>query len=77
MLLLKALLRTNVLNDVTAAPFSVCFLQLAAVTSLRAFVRSNDFSVLCLSKCDSKNIYQYIASYSLITKITKRSALNK
>ena len=29
-IVLKALLRTNVLNDVTAAPFSVSFLQLAA-----------------------------------------------
>ena len=27
---LKTLLCTNVLNDVTAAPFSFCFLQLAA-----------------------------------------------
>ena len=51
---LKALLRTNVLNDVTAAPFLVVFLQLAAEkkttensaarTSLRTFVRSNDFN---------------------------------
>ena len=30
MTLLKALLNTNVLNDVTAAPFLVSFLQLAA-----------------------------------------------
>ena len=51
--LIKALQRTNVLNDITAAPFSVSFSQLpavkkdtengAAVTSLRTFVRSNDF----------------------------------
>ena len=50
---LKILLRTNILNDVTAAPFSMSFSQQpavkntengAAVTSLRTFVRSSDFS---------------------------------
>ena len=50
---LKALLRTNVLNDVTAAPFQVSFSQLpaakntengAAVTSLRSFLFRDDFS---------------------------------
>ena len=51
---IKSLPRTNVLNDVTAAPFLVSFLQLAAekkhtkngaaVTSLRMFVCSNEFS---------------------------------
>ena len=51
--LLKALLCTNVPNDVTAALFLASFSQLpavkkdtengAAVTSLRTFVRSNDF----------------------------------
>ena len=50
---LKALLCTNVLNDVTAALFLMSFSQLpavkkdndkgAAVTSLRTFVRSNAF----------------------------------
>ena len=53
-IILKALLRTNVLNDVTAALFSVSFSQLpaaknntengAAVTSLRTFVRSSNFN---------------------------------
>ena len=47
---LESLLHTNVLNDVTAAPFLVCFSQLpavqkpenhAAVTLLRRFVCSN------------------------------------
>jgi hypothetical protein len=52
---LKSLLCMNVPNDVTAAPFSAVFLQLvaekktkknaAAVTSLRTFVRSNNFRV--------------------------------
>ena len=63
---LKSLLRTNVLNDVTAAKFSVSFFQLsaveniensAAVTSLRTFICSSDFrstkylSNLRLQKC--------------------------
>ena len=52
---LKALLRTNVLNDVTAAPFLESFSQLpaakntknsAAVMSLRTFVRSSAFNRL-------------------------------
>ena len=52
-LYLKTLLRKNVLNDVTAAPFSVSFSQLpavkkdtengAVVTSLRTFIRSSAF----------------------------------
>ena len=51
---LKTLLCTNVLNDVTAAPFMVSFSQLlavkkgtkkgAAVTSLKTFVRSSAFN---------------------------------
>ena len=49
----KSLLRTNFLNDVTAAPFSVFFTagswekttkNGAAVTALRTFICSNDFS---------------------------------
>ena len=41
---LKALLRTNVLND--PALFSVSFCQLLAVKSLRTFVRSSAFGVV-------------------------------
>ena len=53
--LLKSLLRTNVLNDVTAALFLMSFSQLpavkkdtkngASVTSLRTSVGSNDLSI--------------------------------
>ena len=57
-LFLKALLCTNVLNDIPAAPFLVVFLLLAAekdtekgaaVTSLRTFVRSNAFNSCVIS----------------------------
>ena len=63
---LKALLHTNVLNDVTAAPFLVSFSQLpaakkhrngAAVTSLRTFVRSSAFHKVIQSLGNSLVVY--------------------
>ena len=55
-LVVKALLHTNILNNVTAAPFSVSFSQLpavkkkqkkngAVVTLLRTFVHSSAFNI--------------------------------
>ena len=66
MVLLKALLCTNVLNDVTAAPCSVSFSQLpaakkntkngAAVTSLRTFVHSSAFTSFLIHKIEKARL---------------------
>ena len=71
MTILKSLLRTNVLNDVTATPFSVSFSQLpavkkptensAAVTSLRTFVFRYGFNKKVISKLMVKGFIQEFA----------------
>ena len=68
---IKALLRTNVLNDVTAAPLSVSFFTAgswekdiknsAAVTSLRWFVHNSAFN--CFVTNSSLKIVVNISTY--------------
>ena len=85
LLQLKALLRTNVLNDVTAASFSVSFSQLpavkkdieysAAVTSLRTFIRSSAFRIHCgCQKIKSVfrilGIYNFCSTYNIVNRFS-------